>query len=177
MGKLLAQYDKDCDWVLAYAKSGDVGLDLPIRIRGSIVAMGIGDNQNLESQHLEHFVKPDGDVTDPTPWLEVPPGGYAEIETGVRVKCPDDAWAIITGRSSTAWKRRLIVIQGIIDSGYIGYLRNLVFNPNPVPKRVHEGDRLAQLIVLPKYPISNIIGVDELPSTERGESGFGSSGN
>ena len=165
MSKLLARYDEDCSWRLTYAKAGDVGLDLPIRIKGSIV-----------QPDLQHYVRPEGDGPDTTPWLEIPAGGYAEVETGVRVKLPDDAWAIITGRSSTAWKRRLIVIQGIIDSGYTGYLRNLVFNPNPVPKRIHEGDRLAQLIIIPKYPISEIVKVDELPDTVRGQSGFGSSG-
>jgi len=164
--KLLAQYDQDIEWRLSYAKLGDVGLDLPIRVAGSVV-------QPIEFSHL---IKPNGDVDDTTPWLEVPPGGYAEIETGVRVKVPDDAWALITGRSSTAWRQRLVVVQGVIDSGYTGYLRTLVYNPSNIIKRVHEGDRLAQLIVLKKYELDCIEAVDELPETQRGDSGFGSTG-
>jgi len=167
MGDLLAKYDDDITWRLQFAKLGDVGLDLPIRIAGS----------KVQPEEFSHLVRPDGDGMDNTPWLEVPPGGYAEIETGVRVKVPEDAWAIITGRSSTAWKRRLIVIHGIIDTGYTGYLRTLVYNPNHVCKRVHEGDRLAQLIVMHKYNVGSIVEADELPETERGESGFGSSGH
>ena len=165
-GILLVQYDFDVDSRLHFAKSGDVGLDLPIRIAGSTV-------QPVEFSHL---IKPDGDSQDKVPWLEVPPGGFAEIESGIRVKVPEDAWAMITGRSSTAWKRRLMVQQGVIDTGYTGYLRTLVYNPNHISKRVHEGDRLAQLIVVPRYNVINILEVDELPETERGQSGFGSSG-
>jgi dUTP pyrophosphatase len=108
--------------------------------------------------------------------LDVPPYGYAEIESGIRVKVPEDAWALITGRSSTAWKRRLMVQQGVIDTGYTGYLRTLVYNPNHISKRVHEGDRLAQLIIIPRYKINSILECDALPETERGDSGFGSSG-
>lgn len=167
MSTLKAKYDPGIDWRLNYAKPGDVGLDLVIKIAGSLVL----------PDGYAHYVKPEGDATDPKPWLEVPPMGYAEIETGVKVKIPEDAWAIITGRSSTSWKRRLIVIQGIIDTGYTGYLRTLVYNPNHVPVRVHEGDRLAQLIMVHKYHVDKIETVDELPVTVRGESGFGSSGS
>jgi dUTP pyrophosphatase len=166
MGNILVRYDNDIDKHLQFAMAGDVGLDLPIRIAGSKV-------QPVEFSHL---IKPDGDDQDEVPWLEVPPGGFAEIESGIRVKVPEDAWALITGRSSTAWKRRLMVQQGVIDSGYIGYLKTLVYNPNRICKRVHEGDRLAQLIVIPKYKIDDIITVDELPETARSDNGFGSTG-
>lgn len=149
---------------LGFAKPGDVGLDLPITIDGSRVL-----------PDLEHFIRPHGDEQDEIPWLEIPSGGFAEIEIGIKVKLPNDAWAIITGRSSTAWKKRIIVINGIIDTDYVGPLRNLIYNPNPVPIRVHEGDKLAQLILIKKYHINNIVKVDELPKTIRGETGFGSS--
>lgn len=165
MPKLLVKYDSDCSFRLKYAKSGDVGLDLPIKILGSIL-----------KPNLPHLVRPEGDENDKQPWLEIPATGYAEIETGIRVKLPDDAWATITARSSTAWKRKLMVYQAVIDSGYVGYLRMLVYNPNNTPIRVHGGDRLAQLIVLPKYNLESIEEVEELPNTERGSSGFGSSG-
>jgi len=167
LGNILAKYDEDIKWRLNFAKLGDVGLDLPIRIAGS----------KVQPTEFSHMVCPNGSESDPAPWLEVPPGGYAEIETGVRIKVPEDAWALITGRSSTAWKLRLMVVSGIIDTGYTGYLRTLVYNPNHISKRIHEGDRLAQIIIIPKYNVEGIIVVDDdLPQTERGDSGFGSSG-
>jgi len=166
MRDLLVKYDLDILWRLDYAMPGDVGLDLPIKIAGSKVM----------PENFSHYIKENGDADDQIPWLEVPPGGYAELEVGVRVKVPDNTWALITGRSSTAWKRRLLVIQGIIDEQYIGPLRTLVYNPNHISIRVHEGDRLSQLIIIPKYHPERIVTVEELPQTARGESGFGSSG-
>jgi len=163
---LMALYDEDVDWRLHYAKPGDVGLDLPVKIDGSKVL----------PEDFSHFIKPNGDESDSTPWLEVPPGGFAELEVGIKVKLPDNAWGMVTGRSSTAWKKRLITIQGIIDSQYTGYLRTLIYNPNNVSKRIYEGDRLSQLIIVPKYDLKSIEQVDELPDTERAESGFGSTG-
>jgi deoxyuridine 5'-triphosphate nucleotidohydrolase len=163
---LLVKYDPDVLWRLDYAMPGDIGLDLPIKIIGS----------KVKPEDFSHYIMENGDATDPKPWLEVPPCGYAELEVGVRVKLPDNTWAFITGRSSTAWKRRLLVIQGVIDEQYVGPLRTLVYNPNHVAVRVHEGDRLSQLIIIPKCHPDKIVTVDELPKTTRGELGFGSSG-
>lgn len=160
MGDLLVKYDDDISWKLKPAKSGDIGLDLPIRIMGS----------KIRQNNCEHYIYLDEDP----PYIEIPPRTYAELEVGIRVKLPDDSWALVTGRSSTAWKRQLFVIQGVIDSGYVGYLRNLVYNPNEVYRRVYQGDRLAQLIIMTKHNVNNIIEVDELPTTERNQTGFGS---
>jgi dUTPase len=56
-----------------------------------------------------------------------------------------------------------------------------VYNPNFAPVRVYEynpktnfGDRLSQLILIPRYPLDKIILVNYLPETERGKTGFGS---
>ncbi len=132
---------------------------------------------------LKQYVFPKGVEGDPHPFLEVPALGWAEIPAGLSVKLPDDAWGYIKTRSCTAWKQHLIVSASTIDPGYTGLLGTLVYNPNFFPVRVYEydsktgkGDKLSQLILIPIYPLSKIVMVDTLPETERGDTGFGSSG-
>jgi dUTP pyrophosphatase len=64
---------------------------------------------------------------------------------------------------------------GLVDSGYRGELRVILLNTDPVETFVAEaGDRVAQLVVLP-VPALEPVEVDELPPSERGARGFGSS--
>jgi dUTP pyrophosphatase len=148
------------DYHLGFAKEGDVGMDLPVVVEGT----------KLDPVGLNHYIN----VADG--WLEVPAFGSAEIPTGLRIKVPDDAWGNIRPRSSTLWKKRLTIIPTTIDSGYNGSLIVLVFNYNNTPIRVHQGDRLAQLILIPKYPLQTVMIVSDLPATQRGATGFGSTG-
>ncbi len=158
-------------WDLRHAKPGDVGFDLPV-----IVAPKNDIYKPKVQPHRDYFIAPKGSPDDPRPYLDIPPMGSAEISTGLRIKVPDDAWGNIKSRSSTGWKRRLDVFEGVIDSGYTGPLFVLVFNPQQVPVRVYEGDRLAQLILMPKYKTEHVVRCTDLPATERGATGFGSSG-
>ena len=148
------------EYQLRYAKEGDVGLDLPVVI----------DKRLKIEPHRGYY------INFKEEWFDIPPSGLAEIPCGLSIKVPEDSWANIKPRSSTAWRKRLVVNEGIIDSGYVGPIFILVFNPNLEPIRVKAGDRLAQLIIVPKYPVEKIISVSYLPQTERGKTGFGSSG-
>lgn len=107
--------------------------------------------------------------------IEIPSAGFVDIPVGLSVKIPDDAWGMITGRSSTFARRQLLVMQGIIDAGYIGPLYIFVYNFGHESCPVYNGDRLAQLILIPKYE-TKVKYVDNLPETIRGENGFGSTG-
>ena len=62
-----------------------------------------------------------------------------------------------------------------IDPGFVGELFIGVWNPGPLPRQIHPGERIAQLVIVPRVPVE-IKYVDELPKTERGEKGFGSTG-
>lgn len=167
------------EWELKHAKPGDVGFDLPVIVNAKnpahmprVLEAGASQPQPLRP----YYIAPQGSAEDPIPYIDIPPGGSVEISTGLRIKIPDDAWVSVRPRSSTGWKKRLNVFEGTIDSGYTGPLFALVFNPQHIPVRVHEGDRLAQLVVVPKYPLLAIVRASELPTTNRGSSGFGSSG-
>lgn len=159
------------DWTLKHSKPGDVGFDLPVIVNAK--------NDIYKPRVLpfkSYYIAPKGDAEDPVPYIDIPPQGSAEISTGLRIKLPDDAWGSVRPRSSTGWKKRLDVFEGTIDSGYTGPLFALVFNPQQVTVRVHEGDRLAQLVLIPKYHLNSIVKKTALPDTTRGATGFGSSG-
>jgi dUTP pyrophosphatase len=107
--------------------------------------------------------------------IVIPAGGMVNIPTGVAIKLPWGMWASIRPRSSTFAKKRLFIMDGTIDNGYTGPLLVFVFNPNKYDVVVNRGDRLAQLVLheLVSYKVDY---VDELPLTERGNTGFGSTG-
>jgi dUTPase len=186
-GHLYVKQDPDQTYIPNYAKTLDVGLDLPVKIsidKAKFAKAGetISKLRNaMLYPDLRHYIKPEGSSDDPIPWLEVPSMGWAEVPSGLSVKLPDDAWGLLTSRSSTIWKLHLISIPSNIDIGYIGQLGMLVHNPNNYPVRVHEynnetktGDKLGQLILIPVYRPNAIILVDKLPNTDRGSTGFGS---
>ncbi len=103
------------------------------------------------------------------------PGDSKDISVGVNIKIPDGYWGSIKARSSTIMKKGLTIMEGVIDPGYTGELSVVVFNPTDKIKYVDKGDRLAQLILIKKHE-TTIKYVDEMPKTDRGKLGFGSSG-
>lgn len=107
--------------------------------------------------------------------IVVSPATYANVPTDISIKLPEGYFARIVGRSSTMRRYGLVVIEGIIDCGFTGSLFVCVFNPKPEPVVIMAGQRLAQLIL---HPIVETWydPVLELPKTERGSNGFGSSG-
>lgn len=107
--------------------------------------------------------------------LTIPPHSFIDIPCGIAMALPDGVWARITGRSSTIRKRKLLVIEGIIDNGYTGPLFCAVWNMSDEPVTVEQGDRVAQLIPHRLVPVK-WEETEVLPDTERGARGFGSSG-
>lgn len=92
------------------------------------------------------------------------------------VKIPSGYWGMIINRSSAARKYGVAVVHGVIDEGYVGELFSCVYNLDNKERELKAGDRIAQLILLPKFtpPVHE---VTELPITERGQRGFGSTSN
>ena len=98
----------------------------------------------------------------------------AMIPTGIKLEMPDNIWCTVEARSSTGG-RYLITPDSIIDSGYRGEFFVVVFNIGYEPQTINVGDRVCQLVFHEKTLIKPIE-VDELSKSERGETGFGSSG-
>jgi dUTP pyrophosphatase len=109
--------------------------------------------------------------------VELGPGERALVGTGLAIAIPDGHAGFVQPRSGLAAKYGITIVNtpGLVDSGYRGELKVILLNTDArEPFVVEPGMRIAQLVVL---PIPDVVPVemDELPSSERGERGFGSS--
>jgi dUTP pyrophosphatase len=105
------------------------------------------------------------------------PGERALVPTGVAVAIPDGYAGYVQPRSGLASKHGISMVNtpGLIDSGYRGELLvNLLNTDLREAFTVEPGMRIAQLVVL-EVPHVELVEVDELPDSERGGRGFGSS--
>jgi dUTP pyrophosphatase len=109
--------------------------------------------------------------------VELGPGERALVGTGLAVAIPEGYAGFVQPRSGLAARHGLTVVNspGLVDSGYRGELRVVLLNTDRTePFVVEPGMRIAQLVVLP-IPELELVEVEELPSSERGVRGFGSS--
>lgn len=102
----------------------------------------------------------------------VPTGLYTAPETDLRM-----FFAVVL-RSSIGWKKGLMIPNaiGVIDQDYRGEWKILLYNPSKVSVLIEHKERVAQLIPLKTVGVSfeRVQSIDELPHTERGKGGFGS---
>jgi dUTP pyrophosphatase len=109
--------------------------------------------------------------------VELAPGERALVPTGLAVAIPDGHAGFVQPRSGLAARHGIAVVNspGLIDSGYRGEVKVVLLNTDRVETFVAEpGERIAQLVVL-ALPSVEPVEVDELPESERGALGFGSS--
>ena len=110
---------------------------------------------------------------------ELGPGERALIGTGIALAIPEGHAGLVTPRSGLAAKHGITMVNapGLVDAGYRGELRIILHNTDmQEPFVVEPGMRIAQLVLV-AVPDAVLHEVDELPPSERGESGFGSSGH
>ena len=108
---------------------------------------------------------------------EIGPGERAVVGTGLAVAIPEGHAGFVQPRSGLAAKHGITVLNtpGLIDSGYRGELRVILLNTDRSESfTVEPGMRIAQLVVMPLASLETAE-VEELPETERGVRGFGSS--
>ena len=109
--------------------------------------------------------------------LELGPGERALVPTGLAVAIPEGYAGFVQPRSGLAARDGITVVNspGLIDSGYRWEIQVVLLNTDQERTFIAEaGDRIAQLVVLP-VPALLVREVDELPPSERGVRGFGSS--
>ena len=109
--------------------------------------------------------------------VELAPGERALVGTGLAVAIPEGYAGFVQPRSGLAARHGHTVVNspGLVDSGYRGELRVVLLNTDAQqPFLVEPGMRIAQLVVLP-IPELELVEVEELPASERGVRGFGSS--
>jgi dUTP pyrophosphatase len=109
--------------------------------------------------------------------VELGPGERAAVGTGLSVAIPEGHAGFVQPRSGLAVRHGITVLNtpGLVDAGYRGELKVVLLNTDPQERFVVEpGMRIAQLVVVP-VALPEPREVTELPDTERGEKGFGSS--
>jgi len=105
------------------------------------------------------------------------PGGRGLVGTGLAVAIPPGYAGLVIPRSGLALSQGVTVLNapGLVDAGYRGELKVLLVNHGEKPVTVRRGDRVAQLVVQ-SVERAEPFEVGELPASERGAGGFGSTG-
>lgn len=113
--------------------------------------------------------------SDP-PVLILKPGNRALLPTGLAVAVPNGYVGLIWPRSGLAAKHGIDSLAGVVDSGYRGEVHVALINHGDKDFEIHNGDRIAQLLIQ-KVELTEVLEVTELDSeTDRGAGGFGSTG-
>lgn len=106
------------------------------------------------------------------------PGERATVGTGVAIALPDGYVAFVVPRSGLAFTHGITIVNapGTVDAGYRGEIKVALMNTDAREAyRIEEGDRIAQLVVMP-VSRARFVEVEKLPGSLRGEGGFGSTG-
>jgi dUTP diphosphatase len=109
--------------------------------------------------------------------VKLAPGARALIPTGFALELPQGYEAQVRPRSGLALKAGVTLLNspGTIDADYRGELMVIMINHGAEPFLVQRGDRIAQLVIAPVASVE-IVAVEALAETERGQGGFGSTG-
>jgi len=110
--------------------------------------------------------------------VDVGPGERARVPTGVAVAIPEGFAGLVLPRSGLASRHGLTLANapGLIDAGYRGEVTCAVVNlDRSETVQIRRGDRIAQLVIVPIADVSPVW-AEELPPSERGPAGFGSTG-
>lgn len=109
--------------------------------------------------------------------LQILPHQTTKIGTGIAIECPKGYFAGIFARSGLATKQGLRPANcvGVVDSDYRGEIIVAIHNDSDEIRYIENGDRIAQIILIPYIPMT-FIETDELSESGRGQDGFGSTG-
>ncbi len=98
------------------------------------------------------------------------------VSTGLGFQLPSGVYGRVAPRSGLTVKHGIHIGAGVIDPDYMGEVKVAMFNLGLQPVEFKKGDRIAQLI-LERCEVPDVLEVDVLVSTQRGQGGFGSTGN
>lgn len=135
------------------------------------------DNAIIPTQGSKYAAGYDLYAAIDTP-ITIKSGETVKIGTGLAFELPEGFFAGIFARSGLATKRGLRPANcvGVVDCDYRGEVIVAIHNDSNKNTVIAPGDRIAQMILLP-YQSMEFIEVSDLSETDRGDGGFGSSGN
>jgi dUTP pyrophosphatase len=130
---------------------------------------------------LPRYAKPGDAGADLTSAIDftLAPGQRLLVPTGIAIALPHGFVALVHPRSGLAIKNGVTLVNapGTIDAGYRGEISCIVINLDPKDEvSFKKGDRIAQLVIQ-RVERAEFIEVTELPESERGSDGFGSTGS
>ncbi len=108
------------------------------------------------------------------PWV-LRPNEWWPLPTGISLEIPFGYAGFVWPRSGMSANHGLDVLAGVVDSNYRGEINVVLNNTGIIDYIIEKGDRVGQ-IVIQQLPFFEVVEVEELSDTERGEDGFGSSG-
>lgn len=135
----------------------------------------LGDSATMPTRAHDGDAGLDLHASEPA---HIGPGERWQVSTGIAVEIPAGHAGLVLPRSGLAARHGISLVNapGLIDSGYRGEVKVLLLNNDPAEVfRINPGDRIAQLVVIPivtALPVE----AEHLAQSDRGESGFGSSG-
>nr|DAM77735.1 MAG TPA: dUTPase [Caudoviricetes sp.] len=106
--------------------------------------------------------------------MVIPERGSVTVDTGVHIELPPNTAGFLKSKSGLNVKHG-IASDGVIDVGYTGSIAVKLYNHSGADYAVHRGDKISQLVVV-KIDTPELVLVDKLADTERGDGGFGSTG-
>lgn len=104
----------------------------------------------------------------------IPAHGAVTIDTWVHIELPPNTAGFLKSKSGLNVKHG-IASEGVIDVGYTGSIAVKLYNHSGIDYTVRRGDKISQLVVV-KIDTPELVLVDKLADTERGNGGFGSTG-
>ena len=109
--------------------------------------------------------------------LTLEPGARGVVGTGLAIAIPAGYAGLVLPRSGLALTHGLTILNtpGLVDSGYRGEVKILLVNHDAKPVTLKRGQRVAQLVIQ-RVERAELNEVSELPSSQRGTGGFGSTG-
>ena len=107
--------------------------------------------------------------------IVVNPGDRVSVGTGVSLGIPIGYVGLIWEKSGLALKHGLHCMGGVIDSGYTGEIKVILYNASNSSYAIQQGHKIAQLLLQQVY-LGDITVVDTLLESDRGQKGFGSTG-
>ena len=115
--------------------------------------------------------------------IMIPCGETRVVPTGLKIALPTQTCALVLSRSGLAANQGIIVANspGLIDPGYTGEIKVILYNTGNAPYYVHKGVRIAQLLFMPLpsvvfVPLGEAMYAEATQTVERGEDGLGSTG-
>lgn len=105
----------------------------------------------------------------------IPPGGGRVFDTGVHVELPHGYYGKIESKSGLNVNEGVVSCGGVIDEGYTGSIAVKLYNLGDRVYVIRKGDKVAQMVIMP-YATPELVLVDKLEQTQRGDNGFGSTG-